>query len=468
LPAKLSFSDFTGAIAAGDLDGDRRADAVLGIARSSGQHRLALLRNVGSGVLVDDSQRIPFTVDRDVTRLALGDLDGDGDLDLVAAVWQRISRIFRNDGTGRFSEPNPSALSQANWSDVRLFDVDRDGDLDLLFACGFDGSPRLFLNDRLGNFTEAGATQMPQVRGNRLEIGDLDGDGDTDFVLAEVNGRNHVLVNDGRGTFTDESAARLPLTMDESWAVGLADVDGDRDLDLVFGNRRQNQDRLYLNDGRGFFTDVTSTHMPLDQEAAGGLAFGDLDGDGHPDLVIGNEVQSRILLNDGTGRFTDVTASRLADVVTRTRAVALADFSGSGALDIFFGGAATDLLCVNRLHSIAGPLLPRVGGAYDFDFYVRPGFASGGETVLAYLSAKLSSASIPVPPFGSWGLDPGAMLVLARIAIPAPRGSASLRVTIPADTGLVGARFFAQGIVFEPPGATPWRITNVLAEQILR
>jgi hypothetical protein len=351
-------------------------------------------------------------------------------------------------------------------SDVKLADVDGDGDLDLLFAGGYSRTPRLFLNDRLGNFVEGGATQVPQVFGGRLAAGDLDGDGDTDFVLTESNKRNHVLVNDGRGSFTDESATRLPATMDDSYSVALADVDGDRDLDLAIGNLLQIQDRLYLNDGRGFFVDVTATHLPPDQDAAYDLAFGDLDGDGRPELVVASGHGGRILLNDGTGRFSDVTAGRMADVRPQGYVAALADFSGSGAPDVFFGNQGPDLLCVNRLHSVAGPLLPRVGGRYAFDFYARPGFARGGETVLAYLAATRAAAPIVMPPYGSWGLDPGAMMALSWITIPSPIGFASLQVTIPSDATLLGVRFFAQGVVFQPPGATPWRFTNVLAEQI--
>ena len=80
-------------------------------------------------------------------------------------------------------------------------------------------------------------------------------------------------------------------------AVALGDVDGDGDNDLVFGNAWDLQNRLYLNDGTGTFTDATAARMRLVSDDTEAVALGDVDGDGDPDLVSGNRGQNRLYLN---------------------------------------------------------------------------------------------------------------------------------------------------------------------------
>ncbi|HKB15584.1 MAG TPA: VCBS repeat-containing protein, partial [Planctomycetota bacterium] len=144
------------AIAKGDVDGDGDIDFLLGYAQPStfavpaGRQNLLLL-NDGSGRLTDATANLPQVLD--VTRgLALGDSDGDGDLDaLVGNVGSEPTRLLLNDGSGAFSpSPTPLPVAVEDTAGVAFGDVDANGDLDLLTAAGPSGGIRLLLNDGSG------------------------------------------------------------------------------------------------------------------------------------------------------------------------------------------------------------------------------------------------------------------------------------------------------------------------------
>ncbi len=333
----------TRAVALADADGDGDLDALIG--NDTQQNRL--YQNNGAGFFVDATWRLP-AVFIHTYALAVGDVDGDGDLDLLVGNGQpgpfSFNRLHLNDGTGFFTDatgqiPLVSAATRA----VALGDVDGDGDLDALLGNDLASQSLLQLDDGTGVFTDA-TSQLPAILANTaaLSVGDVDGDGDLDALLGN-DGQSRLYVNNGSGVFAD-AVSQLPPTLETARSLALGDVDGDGDLDAVIGNGGT-QNRLHLNDGAGTFTDATSP-PPLDAQATQALAVGDLDRDGDLDALLGNDGQSRLFLNGGTGLFADAT-SQLPVFADDTYAVALGDVDGDGDLDALLGNEGQSRLHLN-------------------------------------------------------------------------------------------------------------------------
>ncbi len=345
----------TRAVALGDIEGDGDLDVLVGTGAYSPGSQYRLYRNDGAAVFTIVTAPILPSAPGTPFALALGDVDGDGDLDAFvgkAGTWPggAQNRLYLNGGTGVFTDVAATSLPAVldYTTAVALGDVDGDGDLDAFVGnTGVPGGQeRLYLNGGTGIFTNFTATNLPALLDNTssVALGDVDGDGDLDAFVGNPGQQNRLLRNQGGGTaaFTDVTATSLPALIDATTAVALGDVDGDGDLDAFVGNTGSpgGQERLYLNGGTGDFTDATATNLPALLDATTAIALRDVDGDGDLDAFVGNYAQqSRLLLNDSTGVFTDITATNLPTLVDFTTAVALDDLDGDGDLDAFLGNS---------------------------------------------------------------------------------------------------------------------------------
>jgi len=338
---------------AGDVDGDGDTDLVVAMEWAPVQ----VLLNDGRGRFRVDPTRVPQTT-HDHEEAALADLDGDGDLDLaIVSEDDRASELWLNDGTGRFAVAPFDAAAGAVGNGIIAVDVDADGDLDLV-AANADGD-RLLRNDGAARFAHDHEA-LPVVEGISQDViaGDVDGDGDADLVFGKENGAR-LLINDGRGHFALARAAQWPALADETRKVGLGDVDGDGDLDVYLANTRFSrpqadaQDRLLVNDGRGGFTDVSATQLPPDAQNGFHGDLHDLDGDGDLDLLSADVVFGapqpspvRALFNDGSGRFSSAPTSLWpATIRGPLFDSVMLDADGDGRAELFLAmRAAPDLL----------------------------------------------------------------------------------------------------------------------------
>ena len=276
--------------------------------------------NNGSGDFTDSGQSLG---NNNSSSVALGDVDGDGDLDAFIANRGQGHRVWLNNGNGIFTDSGQS-LGNHDSHDVTLGDVDGDGDLDA-FVANYRHGHRVWLNDGLGIFTDSGQ-RLGDKRSLGVSLGDVDGDGDLDAFVANRSYGNLVWLNDGSGTFT-KSGRKVGHNNSEDVALG--DVDGDGDLDAIVANRSPGN-LVWLNDGNGTFTD---SGQSLGNHLSLGVSLGDVDGDGDLDAFVANWGQgNRVWINDGSGAFAD-SAQSLG--IHASHDVTLGDVDGDGDLDGF-------------------------------------------------------------------------------------------------------------------------------------
>jgi hypothetical protein len=299
----------------GDLDGDGDLDAVTEVfaALNDGKGNFTYRR---SGLYVEDSGAYTYFP-------ALGDLDGDGDLDVVLggccgakcvtpgheAVWYSFNVVMLNDGGGQFTDTG-QRLGVSGTMSAALGDLDGDGDLDIFDAnaCSHVGdtselernqSNMVWLNDGSGGFTDSGQ-RLGKEESRAVALGDLDGDRDLDAFIGN-RGEDTVWLNDGSGRFLDSGQT---LGDGNTQLVVLGDLDGDGDLDAFSAGRGFGELWINQSGAQGGTVGVFERSQHFSYSIWFASTLGDVDGDADLDVFAGLlEKATRVWLNDGTGRF---------------------------------------------------------------------------------------------------------------------------------------------------------------------
>ena len=214
-------------------------------------------------------------------------------------------------------------------------------------------SNRLFRNDGNGSFSdrtaEAGldALVLPEASGvgGGMAAADFNDDGWPDLYVGVFEGANRLFLNNGQGGFRDATTSEI-LDEGEAYSIAVGDIDNDGDLDLFQGaggsGEAQFRSKMLLNIGDGQFLDVLE-NVGLDTLArgnVGGTTFADFDNDGDLDLLVGisNQIH-HLFLNDGSGFFSEVTGQSGLD--DRSPQVAVGDYDEDGFLDLLYALSQT-------------------------------------------------------------------------------------------------------------------------------
>lgn len=307
---------------------------------------------------------------------------------------------------------------------VSLGDIDRDGDLDVILARGrhWPLDNLILRNDGKGNFT---TSKLPSAadRTYSAALADLDGDGSLDLVVSNDRPDKKVIyLNDGRGNFRTAGTFGRP-----EWStryITVADLNGDKRPDIIVANRSSNPEKpvpcfVCLNDGKGGFP----SEIPLPTQSATIIVAADLDGDGKIDLLVPHRDggKSLIFWNDGTGKFSAAPVP-VGPKVSNARAAAAADIDGDGIIDLAVGDAKTGLFIYRgegrRTFAEPFPLGEKSGAPYsigvlDLDRDGKPELVVGRQEARGSIFFNRSSAKKFQFEEGVWGDGQGAVYGLA-------------------------------------------------------
>ncbi|MCA9128827.1 MAG: CRTAC1 family protein [Planctomycetales bacterium] len=348
-----------------------------------------LYRNLGGFKFQDVTEKAGVADAGYGLGVVAGDYDNDGDYDLVISNFGPNS-FYLNNGDGTFTDITGFTGTSAGerfGAGVAFLDIEGDGDLDLYCANyqkftfdqhitrmvrGYQFHPgpadyppepdMLFRNNGDGTFSDISEESgVSTVAGTGMGViaTDIEPDGDCDIVVANDSRPNFLFVNDGQGRFS-ENAMLAGFALDRAgrangnMGVDCGDADGDGLIDIITTTFQAEMPVLYRNEGGGFFADVTNASRvstSLLPHVNWGVSFTDFDRDGDRDIFIAcghfmdniqyiddrttMMVQNYLLQNDGRGRFQDVSpmAGSGMQIIKSSRGAAIDDLDNDGRPD---------------------------------------------------------------------------------------------------------------------------------------
>lgn len=267
--------------------------------------------------------------------------DGLDDIFITDRDKTKPNYLFRNSGSQAFARVTSGVLVSdlAHSVSSSWADIDNDGDLDVLIANNTGKPNALYLNDGAGGFTrntKPGFVQQPAYYHNASWI-DYDNDGLLDLFLCNYwpTKFNELWHNDGNGNFSLQTASLLSQTTGNSASATWQDYDLDGLPDLFLPNNKGGLNKLFHNEGQGRFTEVTSV-VSNDGGNSVASCWGDIDGNGYPDLFVANasDQDNYLYLNNGT-EFKKIVSGAAVQRGGHSHGCSFADVDNDGDLDLY-------------------------------------------------------------------------------------------------------------------------------------
>lgn len=239
---------------------------------------------------------------------------------------------------------------------VYWLDYNNDGYLDMFAANIVNQSNLLFLNNRNSTFTKITSGAIVTDIGFSYGgcFGDFNNDGYSDVYVINGGGSSNrikfLYMNNGNGTFSRITTGAVVTDLSGAWGTATADYDNDGKLDIFVSNFNQNN-FLYKGSGDGTFTKITSGNIVNDGGSSIGCAWADYDNDGFADLFVANgnfgAGQANFLYkNNGNGTFTKITSGSIVTDVANSVGGSWGDYDNDGDFDLFvtnYSGANNNL-----------------------------------------------------------------------------------------------------------------------------
>jgi hypothetical protein len=386
-------------VAAADFNGDGKLDLVTA---NFGANTVTVLLGNGSGGFTA-AHGSPFTVGPMPAFVAVGDLNGDGNPDLVIANFGgNTITVLLGNGLGGFAPALGSLFAVgANPQSAAIGDLNGDGNLDIVTVNSGDNTVTVLLGNGSGGFTAAaGSPFAVGTNPQSVAIGDINRDRKPDIVTAN-SGDNTVtvLLGNGSGQFTPDPGNPFAAGANPQ-SVAVGDLNGDGNPDIVTANAGDNTVTALLGDGTGNF--AAGAHITVGSKPSS-VMLKDLNGDGVPDLATANSGDNTVtvLLGNGSGGFTAAAGSPFA-VGASPLGVALGDFNGDGQLDL-----ATANLGGNTVTVLLNTLPPLAAHPASLSFFAAAGQAAP-VAIPVSLKSSTAGSSYTVSSNQSWlGATPG-------------------------------------------------------------
>jgi hypothetical protein len=471
-----------GSVAWGDYNTDGKMDILLTGASTGTNFITKIYKNNGNGSFSEDTTAESGMVGVRLSSVAWGDYNSDGKPDILLTGLSssgRVSKIYRNNGNGSFSEDTTaeSVLTAVDAGSVAWSDYNRDGRPDILLT-GLSNSgmvAKIYKNNGNGTFSEntLGEGALNRLRNTSAAWGDYNADGKPDILLTGYNGSVYVskiYTNNGAGTFSEDTTADSGLAKVGSGSVAWGDYNSDGYPDILLTGYTGSAyvSKIYTNNRNGTFT--VDTKAVLTGVRSGSVAWGDYNSDGKLDILLtGSNASGRVgkvYTNNGNGSFSAVTPTGLPAVFNSS--VAWGDFNSDGKLDILLSGYTTTRLAkVYRNESAKWNTVPNApinvhastgpnhvtfswNGADDaqtpltaLTYNLRVGTTAGGSEIVSPLSR--SNGTRLVPENG----NVGERTIYMITGLPAGIYYWSVQTV---DTSFAGSAFTSERTFTVPPG----------------
>ncbi len=377
LMSKVDFysGDTNNEIALKDIDGDGKKDMIV---LNPGQNDMAIFRNIStSGSITTGSFAPPqyFAAVFAPSAVAIADMDGDGKPDIiVSGIASGATSVYRNTSSvGSITlAPKVDFNSAGAAYGVAVGDIDGDGKPEIIAAVGSADQISILHNTSTVGIINSSsfAAKVDFAAGGsfpyKVELADIDGDNNLDIVCANAgNGTIDVYRNTASIGVINGSSLAIPytLTAPNTGFINVEDIDGDNKKEILYTNNPTKKVYVLRNTATSGVIDVNSFAAPVDFSTNTGprdIAFGDIDGNGKKEVIVVCQSADSISILENLSTIGTISLGTNVSFLVGDSpfSVAVEDIDGDGNLDVAVANSGNDTVSVLRNFSLPTPTIP--------------------------------------------------------------------------------------------------------------